>query len=59
MERSKGKRRSADGASTITKRSNKQRRIVRSRGKRRPADGGDLLMVNTPVIPYNTCKVWK
>ncbi len=33
------------------KRSNKQR------GRR--ADGGDLLMVNTPVIPYNTCKVWK
>ena len=41
------------------KRSNKQRRIVKSKGKRRSPDGGNLLMVNTPVIPYNTCKVWK
>jgi hypothetical protein len=46
-------RRESDGIAIpkTNKRSNKQR------GRR--ADGGDLLMVNTPVIPYNTCKVWK
>ena len=55
----KGIRKDTGGNQTTTKRSNKQRRMDRSKGKRRPADGGDLLMVNTPVIPYNTCKVWK
>ena len=48
--------------STKLNRSRQGRGVVRkerSKGRRPPADGGNLLMVNTPVTPYNTCKVWK
>jgi hypothetical protein len=52
--------RSRDGRKSkrVSKRSS-HRRSKRSKKVRPVIDGNDLLMVNTPVIPYNTCKVWK
>lgn len=52
--------RSRDGRKSkrVSKRSS-HRRGKRSKKVRPGIDGNDLLMVNTPVIPYNTCKVWK